>query len=139
MSFHILLINWLNNSLVATDGQKLYFDSKDGKYGYNTSPSRGADTFVPFKSGELHVYSKQVQGQDIVNPNFDSDNLKIIINSSTAITAKPVFNGVVGEWEETDVNISNYNYEVNYKNVQITDTFSLSPNKSIYKPIFIHY
>lgn len=26
-----------------------YFDYKDGKYGYNTDPSRGADTFVPFK------------------------------------------------------------------------------------------
>ena len=46
-------ITSVNNSLVATDGQKLYFDSKDGKYGYNTDPSRGADTFVPFKSGGL--------------------------------------------------------------------------------------
>ena len=35
--------------MVASDGQKLYFDSKDGKYGYNTDPNRGADTFVPFK------------------------------------------------------------------------------------------
>ena len=125
--------------MVASDGQKLYFDSKDGKYGYNTDPNRGADTFVPFKSGELHVYSKQVQGQAIVNPNFDSDNLKIIISSSSAITSKPVFNGVVGEWKKTDVNISNYNYEVNYKNVKITDTFNLSLNKYSYKPIFIHY
>ena len=125
--------------MVASDGQKLYFDSKDGKYGYNTDPNRGADTFVPFKSGELHVYSKQVQAQDIVNPNFDSDHLKIIINSSSVITAKPVFNGVVGEWEKTDVNISNYNCEVNYKNVKKSDTFNLSPNKYSYKPIFIHY
>lgn len=129
----------VNNSLVASDGQKLYFDSKDGKYGYNTDPNRGADTFVPFKSGELHVYSKQVQGQDIVNPNFDSDNLKIIISSSSEITTKPVFNGVVGKWEKTDVNILNYNYEVNYKNVKITDTFNLSLNKYRYKPIFIQY
>ena len=37
--------------MVASNGQKLYFDSKDGKYGYNTDPSRGADTFFPFSSG----------------------------------------------------------------------------------------
>ena len=46
-------IDEVNNSLVASDGQKLFFDSKDGKYGYNTDPNRGADTFVPFKSGGL--------------------------------------------------------------------------------------
>lgn len=40
----------VNNSLIASDGQKLYFDSKDGKYGYNTDPNRGADTFFPFSS-----------------------------------------------------------------------------------------
>lgn len=133
-----ILCIFLNNSLVA-NSKHFYFDYKNGKYGYNTNPNRGADTFVPFKSDELHVYSKQVQGQAIVNPNFDSDNLKIIISSSTAIKAKPVFNGVVGEWETTDVNISSYNYEVNYKNVKITDTFNLSLDKYSYKLIFIQY
>ena len=38
--------------MVASDGQKLYFDSKDGKYGYNTDPNRGADTFVPFSNAD---------------------------------------------------------------------------------------
>lgn len=49
----------LNNSLVASDGQKLYFDSKDGKYGYNTDPNRGADTFFPFK-GKPDTFSMDV-------------------------------------------------------------------------------
>ena len=49
----------LNNSLVASDGQKLFFDSKDGKYGYNTDPNRGADTFVPFK-GKPDTFSMDV-------------------------------------------------------------------------------
>lgn len=40
----------LNNSLVANSNH-FYFDYKDGKYGFNTDSSRGADTFVPFKSG----------------------------------------------------------------------------------------
>ena len=40
----------VNNSLVA-NSKHFYFDYKNGKYGFNTNPNRGADTFVPFKSG----------------------------------------------------------------------------------------
>ena len=40
----------IQNELTANN-TKLYFDFKDGKYGYNTDPNRGADTFNPFKSG----------------------------------------------------------------------------------------
>lgn len=36
---------------LTANNTKLYFDYKDGKYGYNTDPNRGADTFNPFKSG----------------------------------------------------------------------------------------
>ena len=39
----------LQDELTANN-TKLYFDYKDGKYGYNTDPNRGADTFNPFKS-----------------------------------------------------------------------------------------
>ena len=39
----------VNNSLIANN-KHFYFDYKNGKYGYNTNPSRGADTFVPFSS-----------------------------------------------------------------------------------------
>lgn len=39
----------LNDRLVAND-TKFVFDYKNGKYGYNTDPNRGADTFVPFWS-----------------------------------------------------------------------------------------
>ena len=40
----------VNNSLIA-NSKHFYFDYKNGKYGYNTNPNRGADTFVPFKNG----------------------------------------------------------------------------------------
>ena len=40
----------VGRSLTA-NGNKFYFDYKDGKYGYNTDPNRGADTFSPFSSG----------------------------------------------------------------------------------------
>lgn len=31
------------------DGATIYFDYQNGKYGFNTDPARGADTFVPFQ------------------------------------------------------------------------------------------
>ena len=41
------LVNGLNSELTA-NGNKFYFDYQNGKYGYNTSSSRGSSTFVPF-------------------------------------------------------------------------------------------
>lgn len=46
----IKCVNQLNNSLTA-NGNRLYADYQNGKYGFNTDPDRGADTFVPFNSG----------------------------------------------------------------------------------------
>jgi SOS-response transcriptional repressor LexA len=42
--------NDLNNSLTANN-TRFVFDYQDGKYGFNTDPNRGADTFFPFSSG----------------------------------------------------------------------------------------
>ena len=39
--------NQLNSELSAND-TKFYFDYKDGQWGFNTDPARGADTFHPF-------------------------------------------------------------------------------------------
>lgn len=49
-------VNELNNSLtVPEDGVKYYADKKDGKYGVNTDPSRGADTFIPFSGSNIEL------------------------------------------------------------------------------------
>lgn len=57
----------LNDSLIA-NANHFYFDYKDGKYGYNTSETRGADTFVPFSEGaEIH-YSKHTGVTSITIP-----------------------------------------------------------------------
>lgn len=42
-------VNELNSSLTA-NGSQLCMDYHDGKYGVNTDPQRGADTFIPFHS-----------------------------------------------------------------------------------------
>lgn len=41
------IYNEFKNELTANNKQ-FYFDYKNGKYGFNTDPNRGADTFVPF-------------------------------------------------------------------------------------------
>lgn len=41
----------LANRTTFPDNKGFYPDCKDGKYGYNTDPNRGADTFHPFKRG----------------------------------------------------------------------------------------
>lgn len=41
------LYNELKNELTA-NSKRFYFDYKNGKYGFNTDPNRGADTFCPF-------------------------------------------------------------------------------------------
>lgn len=40
----------INSSLTA-NGSQLCMDYHDGKYGVNTDPQRGADTFIPFSNG----------------------------------------------------------------------------------------
>lgn len=44
-----LALKEVNSSLKANNNQ-IYMDYHDGKYGINTSSSRGADTFIPFRS-----------------------------------------------------------------------------------------
>ena len=40
-----------NDDCCKVGNQYFYFDYHDGSYGYNTSSSRGADTFFPFNQG----------------------------------------------------------------------------------------
>lgn len=43
------------NSSLTANGSQLCMDYHDGKYGVNTDPQRGADTFIPFHSGNVSV------------------------------------------------------------------------------------
>ena len=39
------------NNRLAANNVGFYFDYQNGEYGFNTSETRGADTFSPFRSG----------------------------------------------------------------------------------------
>lgn len=70
----------LNSNLVA-NGTNFVFDYKDGKYGYNTDPNRGADSFFPFnKEFETCDYLGHAQhGTDWANLDLDITDYKMII------------------------------------------------------------
>ena len=64
----------LNSSLTVNDNQ-FYFDYQDGKYGFNTDPNRGADTFSPFSSGKMEILLNSSNNTNITytfNKNCDS-------------------------------------------------------------------
>lgn len=50
------------NSSLTANGSQLCMDYHDGKYGVNTDPERGADTFIPFRSiSSIKVQTKLTQ------------------------------------------------------------------------------
>lgn len=43
----------MENSSLKANNNQIYMDYHDGKYGINTDPNRGADTFIPFNDIKL--------------------------------------------------------------------------------------
>lgn len=54
-------INDLNSELTAGN-TKFYFDSQGGKWGWNSSPARGAGTFHPFRASHTQTYNISARG-----------------------------------------------------------------------------
>lgn len=75
-------VDKLNSDLSFPDGVGFFPDIQDGVRGYNTDAARGADTFVPFKSGEqlklLAIYYTGSTGTLSARPVLDTDYLKAL-------------------------------------------------------------
>lgn len=67
-------ISQLNNDLTANSNH-FYFDYHDGKYGYNTSAERGADTFTPFKKGGAKLIGTYYSSSSINISSYDDTNI----------------------------------------------------------------
>lgn len=50
------------NSELTVNGTKFYFDSQGGKWGWNSSPARGAGTFHPFRASHTQTYNIYAHG-----------------------------------------------------------------------------
>ena len=55
---------------MTANGSRIYMDYQNGKYGYNTSPNRGADTFHPFSSSVTMLVTLNASNS-AGSPDFD--------------------------------------------------------------------
>ena len=75
-------IDEVNNSLVV-NSKHFYFDYKNGKYGYNTSPNRGADTFFPFSNSQVITISPFTSLSKTVELDFKPSYIAIFTTDGT--------------------------------------------------------
>lgn len=70
---------------LTANGNRIYMDYKNGKYGYNTSPTRGADTFTPFRELKIVRLGKTGTSYDVKAydgwQDFTNDNFYLRVNS----------------------------------------------------------
>lgn len=123
------LYNELKNELTANSKQ-FYFDYKNGKYGFNTDPNRGADTFSPFKSG-LDIgtpqYAANVSGSTLQNWTFNTEKGKkyAIVMASYAGTWSSISN-CIKLLETNATTFYGYSYQPHYVKTIIFEATSNS-------------
>lgn len=109
----------------GASGTNFYFDYKNGKYGWNSSSARGADTFHPFR-GDISDADTQIFSQT-----YDSDKCPSSITFSnltridvvTAINIESTNCRVGISWMGISGNTLNLGYQVTYSGtVTITIT-----------------
>ena len=81
-------------SSLTANGSQLCMDYHDGKYGVNTDPQRGADTFIPFRSGnDVKVISLNGTGRASKNIDFSYlANYSALTNDAFAVCPTAVQN-----------------------------------------------
>ena len=101
------------NQLTANNKQ-IYLDYHDGKYGYNTDPERGADTFNPFNNGGNRSIFKlgALGGTFDLSDYTDYANFTVSDNFYVQITSAK-YNGAsasvgISEWSSDAQSISGY-------------------------------
>lgn len=77
-----LALKNVNNSLTA-NSKHFYFDYKNGKYGYNTNPNRGADTFHPFSNSQVITISPFTSLSKTIELDFEPSYVAIFATSGT--------------------------------------------------------
>ena len=80
-------VSKINNRLTVNN-QKFVFDYKDGKWGFNTSDERGADTFHPFNSTVIRM-NPSVTSYTNTDITASTIYLKILKTTPSNITALP--------------------------------------------------
>lgn len=80
---------------MVANSNHFYFDYKNGKYGYNTNPNRGADTFFPFNKVFSKLSQKYTTTTVTVDLGFQPDFCTVYFNSNTYNHSSIYTNGVI--------------------------------------------
>lgn len=126
-------------SQLTANNKEFYFDYKNGKYGYNTSANRGADSFVPFNSIPLPftIHIDHYRGD--TNDWTISTQLPAIFfkNSGATYVSASCDNRAsmnIGDskitWGFMAEHGNNEKVAFNFSNLQDTDIVTLSSTKS---------
>ena len=75
-------VDTLNSNLSANNNH-FYFDYQNGKYGYNTSSSRGADTFHPFSNSQVITISPFTSLSKTIELDFEPSYVAIFTTGGT--------------------------------------------------------
>lgn len=113
-------ITKLSDSLIV-NGNQLYMDYHDGKYGVNTSPSRGADTFIPFQGKVGSVGSFTVtDGSHILSGSKKVEGT-VLCAGVSEISGRYQGEGLSLSWSGDTISYSfNHNGDANYGDVTLT-------------------
>ena len=124
--------DWNNASYgLKINNQNVYLDYQDGKYGINTDPERGADTFVPFRSDEDEGESNSGDG-NLNQLNFGSTSFSIF-SASLAVTSTTInLASLTDKWQSLEVGKSIF---VNVTSIIIKANSSLSNTNSYNKSL----
>lgn len=95
----------LHERELSVGDQRFYFDVQNGKYGYNTSPNRGADTFHPFSAGRCgEKVTGAISGSHSGNYSFEicfvSEN-RICLLSTTPVASANFQTAIGYSWSVT--------------------------------------
>ena len=69
---------------LSVNGNKFVFDYQDGKWGFNTSEERGADTFHPFNSTNLSIFTNADYS---TNDGIEASNVNLKVSATTVSNA----------------------------------------------------
>lgn len=102
-------------SELSANGNRFYFDYKDGRYGYNIDPARGADTFSPFRGKiEISEWAYQINGGSTSLVINTANNRTLSIGQQSGlgtitVLGKSDSETVIEKGDDNNYDISSYN------------------------------
>lgn len=97
-------------SELSANGNRFYFDYQNGRYGYNTDPARGADTFSPFNQ-EPDIKTVSAYGYSNTGGVYSPDEYTFTAEKTGKAIFFVVFGGSIGANYGCLINVNNQEWK----------------------------